>query len=94
MKKIIYLFITIFMFSNSFSMEGDVPELKDRIPKEEYQKLQRKEDILKDAKYMSQQELREKYTEDEIEYLYRVSENFTSKELNLPSSLKEGKLDE
>jgi len=87
MKKIIIVLLSICSL-NVFAEDTDVKNFKTRVSIEEYDKSVRKDMILKDSKKMSMSELREKYTEDEITYLLRVSESYGDKSVNVPNNLK------
>lgn len=87
MKKIIIVFLSICSL-NVFAEDTDVKNFKTRVSTEEYDISVRKDMILKDSKKMSMSELREKYTEDEITYLLRVSESYGDKSVNVPNNLK------
>ncbi len=94
MKKILLILPIIFTINFS-TLAEELNELNvqsEYLNTSERDSIKRKQEILRDAKYMNLKEINDKYTNEEIEYLYRVSEDFSSKELNLPSGLKEQRL--
>lgn len=87
MKKVVILCLCL-MSLNVWADEAEIKSLKDRLTTEEYNTVQRKQDILKDAKRMPLKDLREKYSDAEIQYLLRVNESYGTEEVKVPNNLK------
>lgn len=92
MKIFLSLFILVLSL-NSFASD-DYPNMKETLSKEDYDAMIRKETILVDATKMSLDDIRLKYTKEEVDYLLKVTENYTSPELKIPEKFKKIKIEE
>jgi len=92
MKLFLSLFILVLSFS-SFANDA-YPNMKETLSKEDYDAMIRKETILVDATKMSLDDIRLKYTKEEVDYLLKVTENYTSPELKIPDKFKNIKIEE
>lgn len=90
------LFLSLFVFIislNSFADES-YKSMKETLSKEDYEAMMRKETILVDATKMSLDDLRLKYSKEEVDYLLKVTENYQSPEYNIPAKFKNIKIEE
>ena len=90
------LFLSLFVFVislNSFADEAH-QNMKNQLSKEDYEAMMRKETILVDATKMSLDDLRVKYSKEEVDYLLKVTENYKSPEHNIPDKFKNIKIEE
>lgn len=90
------LFLSLFVFIislNSFA-DNDYQNMKEKLSKEDYEAMMRKETILVDATKMSLDDLRLKYSKEEVDYLLKVTENYKSPEHNIPDKFKNIKIEE
>ena len=69
-------------------------DMKEKLSKEDYEAMMRKETILVDATKMSLDDLRLKYSKEEVDYLLKVTENYKSPEHNIPDKFKNIKIEE
>jgi Fe-S cluster biosynthesis and repair protein YggX len=92
MKLILSLFVFIFSL-NSFA-DDSYQSMKEQLSKEDYDAMIRKETILVDATKMSLDDLRLKYSKEEVDYLLKVTENYKSPEHNIPDKFKNIKTEE
>lgn len=92
MKLILSLFVFIISL-NSFA-DDSYQSMKEQLSKEDYDAMIRKETILVDATKMSLDDLRLKYSKEEVEYLLKVTENYQSPEHNIPDKFKNIKTEE
>lgn len=92
MKLFLSLF-TLVLSLNSFASDA-YPNMKETLSKEDYDAMIRKETILVDATKMSLDDIRLKYTKEEVDYLLKVTENYTSPELKIPDKFKKIKIEE
>jgi len=90
------LFLSLFIFIislNSFA-DDSYQNMKNTLSKEDYDAMIRKETILVDATKMSLDDIRLKYSKEEVEYLLKVTENYQSPEYNIPVKFKNIKIEE
>lgn len=90
------LFLSLFVFIislNSFA-DDSYQNMKETLSKEDYEAMIRKETILVDATKMSLADLKLKYSKEEVDYLLKVTENYTSPEHKIPEKFKHIKIEE
>jgi Fe-S cluster biosynthesis and repair protein YggX len=92
MRVLLTLFV-FFLSLNSFADDA-YQNMKEQLSKEEYEAMIRKETILVDATKMSLDDLRLKYSKEEIEYLLKVTEYYQSPEYKIPEKFRKIKIEE
>lgn len=92
MKVLLTLFVFLLSL-NSFADDA-YQNMKEQLSKEEYEAMIRKETILVDATKMSLDDLRLKYSKEEIDYLLKVTEYYQSPEYKIPEKFRKIKIEE
>lgn len=91
MKNKIILAATLTMFFNiSFGLEAGISKdvFKKQVYNENKQSIDKTQKLIDDSKKMTLEELSNKYSEEEVNYIKRINEVYETKDLEIIENLK------
>ncbi len=89
MKYIILLFSALFI-NNSFALEKGLSQdvFKKRVYKENKETIDRKQQLILDSKKMNLEDLENKYSKEEVDYIKRINEVYENQNIEIKKNLK------
>lgn len=89
MKYIILLLSALFL-NNSFALEEGLSQdvFKKRVYKENKETIDRKQQLILDSKRMNLEDLQNKYTKEEVDYIKRINEVYDNQNIEVKKNLK------
>jgi len=88
--KYIILLSSVFFINNSFALEEGLNQdvFKKRVYKENKEIIDRKQQLILDSKRMNLEELQNKYTKEEVDYIKRINEVYENQNIEIKKNLK------
>ncbi len=88
--KYIILLSSVFFINNSFALEEGLNQdvFKKRVYKENKETIDRKQQLILDSKRMNLEELQNKYTKEEVDYIKRINEVYENQNIEIKKNLK------
>jgi hypothetical protein len=89
MKYIILLLSALFL-NNSFALDEGLSQdvFKKRVYKENKETIDRKQQLILDSKRMNLEDLQNKYTKEEVDYIKRINEVYDNQNIEVKKNLK------